>query len=112
MTKLLILLTIEAITTLIAFSIYYVSKVYYFGYILDAMICIYCLFLSFESSDYYYYEIFCGYKWSKFCFPFTKTSVMTLRCLNNDCCGPNAFCWCSNECLYITIFDTIYPFFC
>eukprot|EP00483_Globobulimina_turgida_P008762 UN08780 len=97
-TKLLTLLIVQIIGIIISMTVFLVTEMIWFGYVLDSICDIYCLWLTFKFAERYYYECFCGIKCTQCLFPFVKTCAISVRYSCCDCCIDNGY-------LYIDDFD-------
>eukprot|EP01084_Bolivina_argentea_P291928 501786_1 len=81
-TKLSTLMFVQIMFIAIAMICYFTTQMR-FGYIINAVSDIYCLWLTFKFSSKYYYECCLGAQCTKCCFPFVKTRALAMR---HSCC--------------------------
>ena len=86
LTKLLTLLIVQIIWIIISNIYFWISHQVWCGYVVDAIVDIYCLWLTFKFSERLYYD-YCGGRWCTKClFPFVKTFAISVRYFCCDCC--------------------------
>ena len=89
LTKLLTLLIVQIIMILIASIYFWVTHYVWSGYVVDGIVDIYCLWLTFKFSERYYYNLFGGRWCTKYLFPWVKTFAIRFKYFCCDCCTDN-----------------------